>query len=250
MKLSGNTILITGGATGIGFALAKQFAQRGNTVIICGRRSEKLEAAKQAVPGLHTFTCDVSKPEGQRALHKWVAENFKEINVLVNNAGIQKYVDFKNGIGSLEAGDDEVDTNFKSVINLSALFMPDFLKRENAAVINISSGLGFIPMARFPVYCATKAAVHALSISMRHQLAGTSVKVFELIPPTVETELDHGSRKQRNMSGVQVMQPDEFAALSLAAIEADKYEYAAGPAEGLRMGARNNFEEWFKRING
>jgi uncharacterized oxidoreductase len=248
MKINGNTILITGGATGIGFALAQAFVGEGNEVIICGRREQKLKEAKSKLPQIHTRVCDLSKEKEREALYNWVKSNFKDLNILVNNAGIQRMVDFKKGISELSAGEDEIEINLKAYIYLSAYFIPDLIKQKESAIINVSSGLGFVPIAFMPVYCATKAAIHSFSLSLRHQLRDTSIKVFEVIPPTVDTELDKGARDRRGQEDKGIPS-SEVAKATLKALEKDEYEIAIGMAQNLRMGARNNPEKIFQGIN-
>lgn len=248
MKINGNTILITGGATGIGFELAQAFVKEGNDVIICGRRENKLKDAKSKLPQIHTRVCDLSKEKEREALYNWVKSDFRDINVLVNNAGIQRMIDFKKGISELSAGEDEIDINLKAPIHLSACFIPDLLKQKESAIINVSSGLGFVPIAFMPVYCATKAAIHSFSLSLRHQLRDTSIKVFEVIPPTVDTELDKGARDRRGQKDKGIP-PVEVARATLKGLEKNEYEIAIGMAQNLLMGARNNPEQIFKMIN-
>ena len=185
MKTQSNTVLITGGATGIGFSLAEAFVKAGNEVVICGRREAKLIEAKSRLPQVHVTVCDLSKEDKRRSLYEWVSSNFNDVNMLVNNAGIQRMIDLKKGISELSAGDDEIEVNLKACVHLSVLFTPLFLKKEETAIINVSSGLCFVPIAVMPVYCATKAAIHSFTQSLRHQLRDTSIRVFEVIPPTV-----------------------------------------------------------------
>lgn len=244
MKIKGNTVLITGGATGIGFSLAEYFVNSGNEVIICGRRENKLKKAKRKLPKIHIKVCDVTKPDARKSLYKWVTSNFKNINILINNAGIQRMIDLKKGSGQFR-GEDEIDINLKAPIYLSTLFIPTLLKQREAAIINISSGLGFIPITSMPIYCATKAAVHSFSISLRHQLKNTSVKVFEIIPPMVDTELDKGRRGVSDRG----IPPSEIAEATINALENDNFEVAVGMAEGLRAASKNNFDKIFSNIN-
>jgi len=248
MKISGNTILITGGATGIGFSLAEAFVKAGNVVIICGRREQKLEEAKAKFPQIHTKVCDVSKEKERQLLYKWVSSNFKNINVLVNNAGIQRMIDFKKGTQDLFNDEDEIEINLRAYIYLSAYFIPLLLKRKEAAIINISSGLAYMPLAVVPVYCATKAAIHSFSISLRHQLKDSSIKVFEIMPPIVDTELDRGAREEREQE-YRGIAPFEVAKVTLNALENNEYEVAIGMAQYLRDGARNNPEQTFQNMN-
>ena len=205
MKTNGNTVLITGGATGIGLALAEEFARAGSEVIVCGRTEETLKQAKQKLPSLHTRICNVAKESDRDDLYEWAVANFKNLNILVNNAGIQRMIDFKKGTADLlrhraEDGEDEVEVNLRAPVYLIALFTPHLMKQKESAIINVSSGLAFYPMPELPVYCATKAAVHSFSQTLRQQLEGTTVRVFELIPPMVDTNLDKGARKARGQT--------------------------------------------------
>lgn len=200
MKTSGNTVLITGGATGIGFALTEAFVNAGNRVLICGRRRDKLEAAQLKLPQIEVRQCDLSRQADRESLFEWVKDRYQDFNILVNNAGVQRAIDMRKGAGDLLQGEDEVQTNFVAPIHLSAYLTPLLLGKNEAAIINVSSGLAFVPIAAMPVYCATKAGIHMFTVSLRHQLKGTSVKVkvFEIVPPRVDTELGRrpGERPQ------------------------------------------------------
>jgi uncharacterized oxidoreductase len=247
MKIDGNTVLITGGATGIGFSLAQELVQAGNEVIICGRRENKLAEAKGRLPQIHTRVCDVSKDKDRCELIPWARSNFPNLNILVNNAGIQRMIDLTKGIDAL-AGEDEIEINLKAGVHLSALFIPLFLEKKEAALINVSSGLGFIPLAIMPVYCATKAALHSFSISLRHQLRDTPIRVFEIIPPMVDTELDRGGRDRRGQE-YRGIPPGEVARAVISALEKNDFEVAVGMAENLRAGSRANPEQTFQNMN-
>jgi uncharacterized oxidoreductase len=248
MKISGNTILITGGATGIGFALAEAFVHAGNEVIVCGRRESKLIEAKRKLPDIQIRICDVSKEAERKSLYQWGTTSFPALNVLINNAGIQRTIDFHQGIADLLSGEAEIEINLTALIHLSAYFIPHLSKRKDAAIINVSSGLGFIPLAIMPVYCATKAAVHSFSLSLRHQLKATSIRVFEIIPPTVDTELDKGARADRRQTD-RGIPPSEVAQATLNAIETEQYEVAVGRAEGLRLAAQTDPQQAFDQMN-
>ena len=228
MKVNGNTILITGGATGIGFALADAFVKAGNEVIVCARTEDNLQQAKEKLPQLHVKKCDISKESDCEELYNWATDNFKDLNILINNAGIQRMIDFKKGTEDLirhrtADGEDEIEVNFRSLVYMTALFTPHLMKQKEAAIMNVSSGLAFHPMPILPVYCATKAAVHMLSILLRQQLEGTSVKVFELIPPMVDTNLDKGARKARGQTYFGITTA-EFVQPAMKAFESDEYE--------------------------
>ncbi len=232
MQTSKNTILITGGATGIGLALAKQFAVQDNTVIICGRRKNRLEEAKAMIPGLIIRVCDVSIEDERVRLYEWSVKNFPAINVLINNAGIQQSYNLQKTI-DISLVSKEVETNFIAPVHLSNLFSDHLKKQTEAAIINISSGLAFTPLAFMSVYCATKAALHSFSLSLRHQLSGTPIKVFEILPPMVDTELDGGDRDHRETRD-RGMNADEFARQAIESIHNDEYEAAIGTAANLR----------------
>jgi uncharacterized oxidoreductase len=248
MKIKGNTILITGGGTGIGFALADAFAKAGNEVIICGRRDSVLKEAKQKLPQLHIKICDVSKEQQRKALFSWISTNFKDFNILINNAGIQRMIDFTSGMNNRNKGEDEIDINLKAPVRMCELFVPLLMKKKQAAIVNVSSGLGFCPIAVMPVYCATKAAIHSFTVSLRYQLRNTSVKVFEIIPPMVDTDLDKGGRNAREQEE-RGIPPSEVAVTTMNGLAKDEYEIAVGEAEGLKKGALNNPDELFQQMN-
>jgi len=191
MKLSGNTILITGGSSGIGLAFAERFINAGNTVIVCGRRENVLQNAKEKFPSLITHVTDLTIESDRVALFDWVTTNYPEVNVLVNNAGIQQRfnvlkADAKNNWSYFSK---EIAANIEAPFQLSMLFVPFFAAKEESTIINVSSGLAFTPLAIAPIYSATKAALHSFTVGLRHQLSDTSVEVIEVAPPAVNTDL-------------------------------------------------------------
>jgi uncharacterized oxidoreductase len=191
MKLSDNTILITGGNAGIGLAFAERFIDAGNTVVVCGRREEALQQAKEKYPSLITYVSDLSVEAERVKLFEWVTAHYPEMNVLVNNAGIQQRfnvlkADAKNDWSYFNK---EITINMEAAIQMSMLFAPYFSEKENAAIINVTSGLAFTPMVIAPIYSATKAAMHSFTVSLRHQLSDTSIEVIEVAPPAVNTDL-------------------------------------------------------------
>jgi len=248
MHISGNTILITGGATGIGLALAEAFLEKRNEVIICGRREDKLARAKDKFPQLQTIKCDAADPEDRMRLYNWVVENHKDFNILINNAGIQKEIDFKKGTTDLQGEENEININLQAPVHLSALFVPHLMAQKEAAIVNITSGLAFIPIAMMPVYCATKAAMHSFSLSLRYQLRDTSIKVFEIIPPTTDTELDRGARQRRGQTD-RGIKPEIVAEATIEAMVKDDFETVVGQAQFLRTSSRNEPERVFQMIN-
>ena len=197
---------------------------------------------------MNIIRCDVSDAEERSALFDWTTRNFSDLNILVNNAGIQRQIDFRKGTKDLSAGKDEIETNFRAPVHLSGLFIPHLMKQKEAAIVNVSSGLAFIPLATVPVYCATKAAMHSFSLSLRHQLKETSIKVFEIIPPIVDTDLHKGARERRGQED-RGIKPEEVALATLRALGEDDYEHAVGRAQSLRMGARNDPERFFQMMN-
>ena len=249
MKINNNTILITGGATGIGLALTDIFVRSGNKVIICGRRQEKLLEAQSRFPAIHTKVCDVSDLRDRQRLFEWVAGNFPGLNILVNNAAIQKQIDFIKGADPQLTGENEIAINFSAPVELSALFIPHLMEQEEAAIVNVSSGLGFVPLAIMPVYSATKAALHSFSWSLRRQLRKTRIKVFEVIPPTVDTELDRGAREKRKQEH-RGIPPIDVAEATLAGLAKDEYEITIGQSQDLRNRTPWEAEELFERMNG
>ncbi|MEJ8304007.1 SDR family oxidoreductase [Saccharibacillus sacchari] len=190
MKLTGNTILITGGGSGIGLAFAERFAKLGNTVIVCGRRKEILTEAQAKVPGLVTYVSDISTESGRIDLFSWATTNYPEINVLVNNAGIQQPLNLlKADTVNWSDVSREIPTNLDAPVHLSLMFAPFFAQKEASAILNVTSGLAFTPLAVAPLYSATKAALHSFTMSLRHQLSHTSIEVIEIAPPAVNTDL-------------------------------------------------------------
>jgi uncharacterized oxidoreductase len=248
MNIKGNTILITGGGTGIGLALAEAFLREGNEVIICGRRKNRLAAAKMRFPQLHIRQCDVADAGTRKDLFGWATASFPDLNILVNNAGIQRDIDFTKGTAEVLKAEGEIAINLEAPIHLSALFIPHLAKQKESAIVNVSSGLGFVPMAIMPVYCATKAGLHSFSVSLRHQLKETSIKVFELVPPMVDTELDGGARDDRAQE-YRGIPPAEVAEATLKAIAKDEFEIAVGQAQFLRAGSRSDPDNTFQKLN-
>ena len=189
MNLSGNTILITGGASGIGFAFARRLIAEGSHVIACGRRRDQLEMAKRLCPDLKTVEADVSTAQGRTELYERVVREFPSVNVVINNAGIQNRPPPITQPQDWTSTAREIATNFEAPIHLSMLFLPHILKQPNPVIMNVTSGLAFAPISFMPVYCATKAALHSFTLSLRHQLAKTPVRVIEIAPPAVNTDL-------------------------------------------------------------
>ena len=188
MKTTGNTILVTGGTSGIGLGLAMRWQAAGNTVVVAGRRTELLDRIAAEHPGIGTLELDVADPASVAAATATVLDRFPGLDVLVNAAGIMQPEDVRDP-GALAVAEATVTTNLLGTIRMVSALLPHLLGRDDAAVLTVSSGLAFTPLALTPTYNATKAAVHQYSRSLRLQLAGTSVRVHELVPPAVRTTL-------------------------------------------------------------
>ncbi len=245
MKTTGNTVLVTGGATGIGFALAERLIKSGNTVIICGRRQDMLDSAKAKLPSLNVINCDITKQKDRRSLLKEMKLNFKGLNLLINNAGIQRPINLTKGNAELLKVDDEIEVNLKSQIHLSAMFIP-LLSARDSAIVMVSSGLGFVPMASVPIYSATKAALHSFTMSLRHQLKGTKIKVFELIPPLVHDTYLHGDPLEKMDISVSAA---EVAEAAINGLEKDEYEIPVGSTKRWISLSKAEADEAFRNVN-
>ena len=199
MKLTGNTILITGGGTGIGRGLAESFHALGNQVIISGRRKAPLEETVSANPGMKFLTLDIEDRSAIRAFSSRIASDFPALNVLINNAGIMRPENLKHQQDDLADAEAIVATNLLGPIRLTAALLPLLHKQPESTVMTVTSGLAFTPLAFTPTYCATKAAIHSYTQSLRYQLKDTTTEVIEIAPPYVQTELMDGAEDPRAM---------------------------------------------------
>jgi uncharacterized oxidoreductase len=244
MKLSGNTVLITGGAAGIGLAFTERFIKGSNKVIVCGRREAKLQEAKEKYPELITHVCDVTKEADRMALFDWVTSEHPDVNVLVNNAGIQQryHVLKSNAKEDWSYYSQEIASNIEAPFHFAMLFAPHFATKDYGAIINVSSGLAFTPMAIAPIYSATKAAVHSFTMSLRHQLEDTAIEVIEVAPPAVNTDLGGAGL---HTFGTPV---DEFADAIFKGFEEGKTEIGYARAEKAMRMSRNEIDESVKAM--
>jgi uncharacterized oxidoreductase len=236
MRMENRVVLITGGTSGIGLALATQLRNRNNTVLITGRDLAKLAAVKRVLPEVHVFQSDVSDANAIGALYAAVLEQFPSLDTLINNAGIMRNLKLMQ---PRELADltREIDVNLSGPLRMVQQFLPHLLTRERALLVNVSSGLAFIPLPAAPVYSATKAALHSYSQSLRVQLAGTKVTVVELAPPGVETPLFRGEFAAETQ-GQRAMDPTVLALRAIAGIEAGKLEIRPGLANVLKAMSR------------
>ena len=242
MKLTGNTILVTGGGSGIGLAFAKRFVERDNTVIVCGRRADVLARMKLEYPAIHTHVCDLAEPTARENLAEWLVGEFPDLNIVVNNAGIQRSID-------LTEQEDwtgthlEIAINLEAPIHLTRLLYPHLATKKDAAIVNVTSGLAFGPLATVPVYCATKAALRSFTLSLRRQLRDTLIDVIEVIPPAVDTDLQAPGL---HTFGVNV---DEFADDIFLGLERGQQEVSFGTALQASRASREQLEAVFDRMN-
>ena len=236
MKLENRTILITGGTSGIGFELARQLIARGNTVIVTGRDPRNLQEAKSSLPAVHTIQSDASKAEEIEALSRQVTAQFPACDTLFNNAGIMRNLNL-NDQRPLTDVTRELDLNLNGPVQMVQAFLPHLKSRPNALIVNVSSGLAFIPFPLSPIYSAAKAGMHAFSRCLRVQLRGSKVTVVELAPPGVETKLFRGefAREMKDQKGMPV---DVLVSKAIASIEAGKTEIRPGLSNVLYLLSR------------
>lgn len=231
MRMRGNTVLITGGSTGIGLVLAKALIATNNTVIVCGRDQGRLKQAHETVPGLTTIRCDITRDDDLVNLLKRIQSDFPRLNILINNAAVMHICDFvenAEGSGSIE---EEVHTNLLAPMKLTNLLLPVLQQQPKAAIVIVSSGLAYVPVANVAVYCATKAALHSFSHALRHRLRQTDIKVFELLPPLVDTNLSRTLHMPK-------MRAEQVANALLREMEREHYEIRVGMVKPLYIASQ------------
>jgi uncharacterized oxidoreductase len=228
MKLTGRTILITGGSAGIGLAFALKFLELGNEVIVTGRRQAVLNQVKAKYPKLHTIQSDVADPAQIAALAARVKSDFPKLDVLMNNAGIMLYKNLKAPAADLTGLMAEMNVNVGGVIGTTSVLI-DVLTRNKGTVINVSSGLAFVPLPAAPIYSATKAAIHSYTQSLRFQLEETGVEVIELMPPAVKTDMT----TELAEGGGTVISTDELVKQSFALLKTGTLEIRPGQSKQL-----------------
>lgn len=227
-----NTILITGGASGIGYEFAKQLCET-NTVIITGRNKQKLEKAKEELKNIHVFECDVSNPSQIKALYEIISHDFPELNILINNAGIMKKIDLQKE-SNYEILTEEITTNLNGTIFMSTLFLPLLKKQKQASIINITSALGFVPLAASPIYCASKAALQSFTKSLRIQLKNTNINVYDIAPSVTKTAItDQFSTEE--LKKMKIMTTTTLVNSSLKEINKGTKDIGIGETNALKM---------------
>ncbi|MGV1870502.1 SDR family oxidoreductase [Agrobacterium rosae] len=249
MNVTGNTILITGGGTGIGRALAEAFHALGNKVIISGRREAVLKEVTTANPGMAWATMDAADAEGIRTFADKLIADHPDLNAVINNAGIMKNEDIKAAPDYLEIAEETITSNLLAPIRLTAALLPHFLTQPKATVLTVSSGLAFVPMVATPTYSATKSAIHGYSMAIREQLKGTSIEVIEIIPPYVQTTLqgDHQATDERAMP----LEAYISEVMDILTNQPNATEVVVERCKPLRFAAQNgNFDQVFAMVNG
>ncbi|MDR3679497.1 MAG: SDR family NAD(P)-dependent oxidoreductase [Flavipsychrobacter sp.] len=239
MQLSNNKILITGGASGIGLGLTERFIQEGNTVIICGRRETALKEVSDKHPAVITYVCDLAVEADRLALHEWIAKEHSDLNVLVNNAGIQQWMDLSSA-DFFERAKNELVTNIEAPLHLMSLFQN---LKSLKTIMNVTSGLAFAPLTKVPVYSATKAFFHSFTLSARYLLKIKGIEVIEIIPPALNTDL---GGKGLHDSAPPV---SEFIAAIFEQLKDGQTEVSYGFSDAMRKASADDIKAAFNRMN-
>ena len=239
MKINDNKILVTGGATGIGLGLTERFIKENNTVIVCSRRQSALDDLSRKYPSVITKACDLADEKERTKLYQWISENHSDLNVLVNNAGIQQWMaptddDF------FRRAKDEVAINIEAPIHLASLFVQ---LSGLTTVINVTSGLSFVPLTKVPVYSATKAFLHSFTLSLRKLLKPRNIEVIEMIPPALNTDL---GGKGLHDSAPPV---SEFIQAVFDQLQQGKDELTFGFSETMAKAGPEDVRKTFERMN-
>lgn len=242
MKLSGNTVFITGGTSGIGRAFAEAFDKRGNKVIIAGRRKALLDEIAKLNPGIDTVELDVGDAEQIRQVAAQLIERYPALNVVINNAGIMPFDDAGGLLDDAQA-ERLVDTNLLGPVRVTAAFVEHLKRQPESTIINNSSVLAYVPLAATALYSATKAAIHSYTLSQRFVLRNTSVRVLEIAPPWVDTDLIHKSGDPR------AMPLDTFIAETMRLLETATTEVVVDAAKPLRDNAGPNEHAFVEQFN-
>lgn len=239
MNISNNKILITGGASGIGLGLTKRFVEEANTVIVCGRRETALKEVADDLPAVITRRCDLSSADEREQLYQWIAAEHDDLNVLVNNAGIQNWMTIADEDFYRKAK-LEIATNIEAPIHLASLFVK---LKSPTTIINVTSGLSFVPFTKVPVYSATKAFFHSFTVSLRHTLRARNIEVIEIIPPAINTDLGGAGRHDF------APPVGEFIASIFEQLKQGKIELTFGQSEAMANAAPEQIKQIFALLN-
>lgn len=244
MQLTNNTILITGGSSGIGLEMSRQFLELGNKVLICGRSVEKLTQAERELPGVVTFACDLSVDSELNRLHTWIANNHPSCNVLINNAAIVHKTNFRADAKMIRKAKAEIQTNLIAPIALTSLILPILESNKNPSIINITTGLVYTPRAVYPIYNATKAGLHAFTQTLRLQLKGLPIGVIEVLMTVVDTPWHQGNAPKMANA------PEKAVAEMMRQLQRDHSEIRIGKVKLLYYMSRLAPAFMLKKING
>ena len=239
MKISNNKILITGGASGIGLGLTERFLKENNTVIICGRRSSVLEEVAKKHPSVITRKCDLSLESEREALYQWIAKEHSDTTVLINNAGIQNWRSVTDE-GFYNGAKDEIAINIEAPIHLSSLFVN---LKSITTIVNVTSGLSFVPLVKVPVYSATKAFFHSFTLSLRQMMKAKNIEVIEIIPPAINTDLG-GKGLHDNAPPVS-----DFIEAVFNQLKEGKTEITFGFSDAMVKAGPEDIQKTFIRMN-
>ncbi|MGF7218528.1 putative oxidoreductase [Spirosoma lacussanchae] len=236
MQLQNSTVLITGGTSGIGLELVKQLTEQGANIIVTGRKLDALQETKKQFPRVHTFQSDVSNPKDIEQLYQEVTRQFPYLNILINNAGLMRLIDLQDSTLDLENINQEVATNLTGTLQMVHRFLPHLLKQPSAAIINVSSAIAFMSYSSAPIYSAAKAGVRAYTQALRLQLEDTHVKVFDMIPPGVKTNLQNDWAVKPD-SGM-MMDADKMVSAAIKGLLNDKPELKPALVGVLKLASR------------
>lgn len=234
MDLQHDVILVTGGSSGIGLEMAEQLSALGNTVIVTGRDEERLKHFRQSHPKLYAYSVEVTDIASIEVLHRQVVSDFPNLNVVINNAGMMQNIHFQNAPATGVA--EEVAVNLAGPILVTQVFLPHLLKQPESAVLNVTSGLAYFAFDKAPIYSASKLGLHSYTQTLRRQLKGTSVKVFELAPPRTSKPMFSGSAEDnRQVDRIPKMPISQVVSTMIAGMKKDRYEILPGMSKLLRL---------------
>lgn len=248
MKQSQQIVLVTGGSSGIGLALAKKFMKNDNTVIITGRNISKLQAVQKNFPEIQIFQSDVTDDSDAKMLADDIQEKFGVLDILINNAGVMNLVDAGNEKNDLKKQMEEIEINYNSPIRLLHYFLPQLKKSKNAVLVNVSSGLAYVTFSQAPVYSGTKSALHFWTQAIRPQLKSHNIRVVELLPPVVDTPMAHRANIADD-DNLKPMPPDKLADIFWEDFSKGKDEITPGISKQLKLMSRLAPKFIFKQLN-
>jgi uncharacterized oxidoreductase len=236
MELTNNTVLITGGTSGLGLEFATRLIDKGNTVLITGRNQTKLDQVKKQLPKIYTFQSDVSDVDEIKLLYEQVIQKFPELNFLINNAGEMRKINLHDTSIGLDNITREIEINLMGPIRMVQQFLPHLKTRSSAAILNVTSGLALVPFPISPIYGATKSGLRSYTKSLRLQLKRTNIKVFELIAPGAKTPLN--DKFAGDVDDKMLMEPDKLISDAMNGLSKDHFEIYPGLSRIIKFMSR------------